>query len=140
MPREELWRRKRCRRPSNDRLDAALESQVIEILRERYADFGLTLAAEKLTERRQIVLANERVRRIQIDAGLWIPRKLRPSHLAFASPYRYDTSKANGELLMYSFLVRKAPQPLYVQAAVILMIIVTFLLVLLPTMILTCLA
>ena len=69
---------RRCRRPSNNRLDAALESQVIEILRERYADFGPTLATEKLAERHQIVLAKETVRRIQIDAGLWVPRKLRP--------------------------------------------------------------
>ena len=52
--------------------------QVIEILRERYADFGPTLATEKLAERHQIVLAKETVRRIQIAAGLWIPRRLRP--------------------------------------------------------------
>ena len=32
----------------------------------------------ELAERHQIVLAKETVRRIQIDAGLWIPRKLRP--------------------------------------------------------------
>ena len=51
---------------------------MIAILRERYADFGPTLATEKLAERHQIVLAKETVRRIQIDAGLWIPRKLRP--------------------------------------------------------------
>jgi hypothetical protein len=35
------------------------------------------LAAEKLAECHQIVLAKETVRRIQIDAALWIPRKLR---------------------------------------------------------------
>jgi transposase len=69
---------RRCRRPSNNRLEAAVESQVVEILRERYADFGPTLASEKLAERHQIVLAKETVRRIQIDAGLWVPRKLRP--------------------------------------------------------------
>jgi transposase len=66
-----------CRRPSNHRLDEALERRVVEILRERYADFGPTLAAEKLAERHQIVLAKGTIRRIQIDAGLWIPRKLR---------------------------------------------------------------
>jgi hypothetical protein len=54
-----------------------LETEVTRILRERYADFGPTLAAEKLAERHQIVLAKETVRRIQVDAGLWIPRKLR---------------------------------------------------------------
>jgi transposase len=69
---------RRCRRPSNNRLDEALERRVLDILRERYADFGPTLAAEKLAERHQIVLAKETVRRIQIAAGLWIPRKLRP--------------------------------------------------------------
>jgi transposase len=68
---------RRCRRPSNNRLSEALESQVVGILRERYADFGPTLAAEKLAERHQIVLAKETVRRIQVQAGLWIPRKLR---------------------------------------------------------------
>ena len=47
------------------------------ILRERYADFGPTLAAERLAERHQIVLAKETVRRILVEAGLWIPRKLR---------------------------------------------------------------
>jgi transposase len=61
---------RRCRRPSNNRLDAALERQVVSLLRERYADFGPTLAAEKLAERHQIVLAKETVRRIQVDAGL----------------------------------------------------------------------
>jgi hypothetical protein len=65
-------------RPSNRRLKEALENQVARILRETYADFGPTLAMEKLAERHQIVLAKETVRRIQVDAGLWIPRKLRP--------------------------------------------------------------
>jgi hypothetical protein len=69
---------KRCNRPSNNRLDAGLEAQVIQILRESYSDFGPTLAAEKLEARHRIVLSKETVRRLQIDAGLWIPRKLRP--------------------------------------------------------------
>src|SRR6185312_4899087 len=65
-------------RPSNRRLKEDLENQVARILRDKYADFGPTLAMEKLAERHQIVLAKETVRRIQIAAGLWIPRKLRP--------------------------------------------------------------
>jgi hypothetical protein len=36
------------------------------------------LAAEKLRERHRIMVAKETIRRVQIDAGLWIPRKLRP--------------------------------------------------------------
>jgi hypothetical protein len=50
----------------------------VSILRESYADFGPTLAAEKLEARRGIQVSRETVRRLQIDAGLWIPRKLRP--------------------------------------------------------------
>jgi transposase len=65
-------------RASNRRLKEDLENQVVRILRDSYPDFGPTLAAEKLAERHQIVLAKETVRRIQIAAGLWVPRKLRP--------------------------------------------------------------
>ena len=67
-----------CGRPSNNRLDAALEAQVVRILTESYPDFGPTLAAEKLQQRHGITVAKETLRRVQIDAGLWIPRKLRP--------------------------------------------------------------
>ena len=65
-------------RPSNNRLEPSLAERVIGILRESYADFGPTLAAEKLRERHQIDLAKETVRQLKIAAGLWIPRRLRP--------------------------------------------------------------
>jgi hypothetical protein len=68
---------KRRNQPSNNRLDPGLAEQVARILRESYPDFGPTLAAEKLTARHHIVLCKETVRRLQIAAGLWIPRKLR---------------------------------------------------------------
>jgi hypothetical protein len=69
---------KRFNRPSNNRLDEALADQVIKILRSTYADFGPTLATEKLRTKHGIELAKETVRRLQIAVGLWIPRKLRP--------------------------------------------------------------
>jgi hypothetical protein len=69
---------KRFNRPSNNRLDDAVADQVIKILRSRYADFGPTLATEKLRTKHGIDLAKETVRRLQIAVGLWIPRKLRP--------------------------------------------------------------
>jgi hypothetical protein len=69
---------RRCSRPSNNRLEAHLEQQIVNILRESYADFGPTVAAEKLEARHGIRISRETVRRLQIDAGLWIPRKLRP--------------------------------------------------------------
>ena len=60
---------RRRNQPSNRRIKEALENQVARILRESYPDFGPTLAAEKLAERHQIVIAKETVRRIQIAAG-----------------------------------------------------------------------
>jgi hypothetical protein len=69
---------KRFNRPSNNRLDEALGDRVIKILRSTYADFGPTLATEKLRTKHGIDLAKETVRRLQIAVGLWIPRKLRP--------------------------------------------------------------
>jgi transposase len=58
-------------RPGNRRLNADVETEVTRILRERYADFGPTLATEKLAERHQIVLTKETVREIQIAVSLW---------------------------------------------------------------------
>ncbi|QBY55363.1 ISNCY family transposase (plasmid) [Cupriavidus oxalaticus] len=72
-----LGSRKRGR-DSNRQLPPGLESRVRGLIRDSYADFGPTLAAEKLRERHGIDLATETVRRIMIDAGFWVPRKLRP--------------------------------------------------------------
>ncbi len=69
---------RRRNQPSNRRLHDDVENHVARILRDQYPDLGPTLAMEKLAERQQIVLAKETVRRIQIAAGLWIPRRLRP--------------------------------------------------------------
>jgi hypothetical protein len=69
---------KRFNRRSNNRLDETLADRVIKILRSTYADFGPTLATEKLRTKHGIDLAKETVRRLQIAVGLWIPRKLRP--------------------------------------------------------------
>ena len=65
-------------RPGNRGLKAPLAEHVLAILREHYGDFGPTLAAEKLRTRHRVALAKETVRQLQIAAGLWIPRKLRP--------------------------------------------------------------
>lgn len=72
-----LTSRKRGR-PGNRRLDEELARRALTIIRERYADFGPTLAAEKLSECHGIQLAKETVRKLMTDAGLWVPRRQRP--------------------------------------------------------------
>ena len=64
--------------PSNRELPIDLRARAMALVRERYADFGPTLACEKLRECHGVELAKETVRRWMRDAGLWIPRKQRP--------------------------------------------------------------
>ncbi|MDZ5455777.1 helix-turn-helix domain-containing protein [Azohydromonas lata] len=71
-----LLSRKRGR-PSNHQLPAGLAEQAIALIRRFYADFGPTLAAEKLCELHGVVLGKETVRQLMIAAGLWVPRRQR---------------------------------------------------------------
>jgi transposase len=64
-------------RPSHRRLSETLRARIALLLRERYADFGPTLAAEKLEERDGIAVSVETVRRLQIALGLWRPKRRR---------------------------------------------------------------
>jgi transposase len=68
-------------RSGNRALKAPIAERIVAILRERYADFGPTLAAEKLQTCHGIVIAKETVRQMQIAAGLWLPRKQRPPRI-----------------------------------------------------------
>lgn len=64
-------------RTGNRLLPASLTDQALNIIRERDADFGPTLAREKLAENHGIVLGKETLRRLMIKTGLWVPRKQR---------------------------------------------------------------
>lgn len=57
-------------RPSNHQLPAGKAQRALTIIRDRYTDFGPTLACEKLWECHGIRLAKETVRRLMTDAGL----------------------------------------------------------------------
>ena len=57
--------------PSNRRLGEDFKQKVLDIYRERYADFGPTLACEKMLEYENIDVARETLRRWLIGAGLW---------------------------------------------------------------------
>ncbi len=58
-------------------LPDGLAQYVLNIIRERYTDFGPTLACEKLAELHDVHLSKETVRSLMVKAGLWIPRKQR---------------------------------------------------------------
>jgi hypothetical protein len=67
---------RRCGKPSNNRKAADISSAALGVIRERYADFGPTFACEKLREQHGLVLSKETVRKLMMDAGLWISRAL----------------------------------------------------------------
>jgi len=64
--------------PSNHQLPPGLAERALGLIRDRYADFGPTLACEKLAECHGLVLAKETVRRLMSEAGYWVPRRQRP--------------------------------------------------------------
>lgn len=68
---------KRRGQRGNRQLIPGLAEHALHLIRERYADFGPTLACEKLAELHDVYLAKETVRKLMTQAGLWIPRKLR---------------------------------------------------------------
>lgn len=86
---------KRRGQPSNHRLPAAIVREAMSIIGSRYADFGPTLAAEKLAEQHGIALAVETVRQQMIAAGYWKPRRGKTVH---AHPMRARRSR-RGELI-----------------------------------------
>ena len=76
-------------RPSNRRKPEDVRTEAMAIIAERYADFGPTLAAEKLRELHGIVLGRETVRVWMAEAGLWQTRKKRRGRV-YQPRYRRD--------------------------------------------------
>lgn len=70
-------RHKAIGRPSNNRISDGVRDYAMMLVRERYADFGPTLAAEKLAERDGLCVSRETLRSWMVDAGLWLSRKQR---------------------------------------------------------------
>jgi transposase len=64
--------------PSNYQLADGTAERALNLIRDSYADFGPTLACEKLRECHGLVLSKETVRHLMTEAGLWIPRRQRP--------------------------------------------------------------
>lgn len=64
-------------RPSHRQLPQATRDRALELIRERYSDFGPTLACEKLVEIHELAVSVETLRLWMIEAGIWLPRSRR---------------------------------------------------------------
>lgn len=58
-------------RPSNRKIPEKLKNRVINLYKNKYPDFGPTLATEKLLELNKINLSRETLRKWLIEEGLW---------------------------------------------------------------------
>ncbi len=81
-----ISKRRGC--PSNRRKPEELRTKALAIIRERYWDFGPTLAAEKLREVHRITLGRETLRLWMIEAGIWADRKRRHKQVHQPRPRR----------------------------------------------------
>ena len=75
------WRNRPSNRPSNNQIDKEIVQIALTIIRQRYADFGPTLACEKLRELHGVNLSKETIRKLMSDVGLWVPRSQRPARI-----------------------------------------------------------
>jgi len=60
---------------SNHQLPSHVKDLVLELIKENYADFGPTLAREKIFEKHQIKISCSSVRNLMTTNGLWISKK-----------------------------------------------------------------
>jgi response regulator of citrate/malate metabolism len=74
-------------RQSNRRLAARLELKILRRVRQRYADFGPTLAAEHLAQE-GLPVSRETLRKWMVKASLWCPRATRKDHPCVAGAAR----------------------------------------------------
>jgi len=66
-------------KPSNHRLDATVRKRVLEVYRQRFADFGPTFACEKLAEL-ELIVSPDTLRRWLLAEGLWQRQRRRDPH------------------------------------------------------------
>lgn len=66
---------KRRGKPSNRKLSQAQRSEIVAIIRSHYADFGPTLAAEKLLSAHSIKIGVETLRQVMIAEQIWQPKQ-----------------------------------------------------------------
>ncbi|MBM3199137.1 MAG: ISNCY family transposase [Chlamydiae bacterium] len=68
---------KRGNKPSNNQLTHEFKTNILTLVKEKYADYGPTLAREKLYEKHGLKLAKETLRQLMIQEGLWKAKKIK---------------------------------------------------------------
>ena len=66
-------------KPGNHQLDGGVMQQALDLIKEKYADFGPTLAHEKLSEVHKLEISRESVRQLMIVEKIWKPKRAKQS-------------------------------------------------------------
>ena len=64
-------------RPPNNRIGETRRTRALSLVRENYADFGPTLAAEMLADHHGLKVSRETLRKWMAEDGLWLSRRQR---------------------------------------------------------------
>lgn len=72
----------------NRAFDSEVRTRAVSAIRDRYRDFGPTLASEKLAEHEKIDVSRETLRHWMIAEGLWIPHVRRKARIHQGRPRR----------------------------------------------------
>lgn len=64
-------------KPSHNQMDKGVKQVVLNLILERYRDFGPTLAAEKLVEVHGVQISDESVRQMMMAEGIWKQKRKR---------------------------------------------------------------
>ena len=75
-------------KPSNNQLNEAIKSEVCKLIREKYSDFGPTLAHEKVVEWHNKKLSVESLRQLMIADDLWMPKQRKTKRVFQLRPRR----------------------------------------------------
>ena len=101
---------KRRGQPSNNQLPAGVKAQARKLIAQHYADFGPTLAHEKLTEVHHLTLSVETVRKLMVADDHWEarrPNKPERHHLRQRRPRRGELVQMDGS--PYAWFEDRAP-------------------------------
>ena len=74
--------------PSNRAFGEEVRREALRLVRERYADFGPTFAAEKLSEDHGLSVSRETLRKWMSEEGLWRPKRRREARVHQSRPRR----------------------------------------------------
>ena len=85
-------------RKSNRSISQDTKDKAINIIKEKYSDFGPTLAMEKLRDNHSIVLSKETLRSFMSDAGVW---KIKPRKGAVKFRMKRKRKEHYGEMIQF---------------------------------------